>query len=172
MPPMSNPFAAAAGATATAPAEDKDTATAPVDTTKTEAPANLGVGDPFAAPAGVGDGSRITEFVDRLLLVKPTEVIDEMNTAQGKARDVVRADIAVLDDPEEPGKIVEGVLLFQQALKREAKKIYEGPLPYLLGRLNKGKTGGGNTLYTFQEANEADVTLARQYIDATKNSPL
>lgn len=168
---MSNPFAAAAGATATAPAEDKAEAPA-VDTATTEAPANLGVGDPFAAPAGVGDGSRITEFVDRLLLVKPTEVIDEMNTAQGKARDVVRADIAVLDDPEEPGKIVEGVLLFQQALKREAKKIYEGPLPYLLGRLNKGKTGGGNTLYTFQEANEADVTLARQYIDATKNSPL
>lgn len=171
MPHMSNPFAAAAGATATAPTEDKAEAPA-VDTTKTEAPANLGLGDPFAAPAGVGDGSRITEFIDRLLLVKPTEVIDEMNTAQGKARDVVRADIAVLDDPEEPGKIVEGVLLFQQALKREAKKIYEGPLPYLLGRLNKGKTGGGNTLFTFQEANEADVALARQYIEATKNSPL
>lgn len=166
---MTNPFTA--GATATAPAEEKETAPA-VDTAKTEAPADLGVGDPFAAPAGVGDGSRITEFVGRLLLVKPTEVIDEMNTAQGKARDVVRADIAVLDDPETPGQIVEGVLLFQQALKREAKKIYEGPLPYLLGRLSKGKTGGGNTLYTFQEANEADVTLARQFIAAHKSNPL
>lgn len=160
---MTNPFANTA-ATATAPKEEAPAAEPTVDTTKTEAPASLGVGDPFAAPAGVGDGSRITEFVDRLLLVKPTEVIAEMNTSQGKARDVVRADIAVLDDPEEPGKIVEGVLLFQQALKREAKNIYEGPLPYLLGRLNKGKTGGGNTLYTFVEANEAEIELARQFI--------
>ena len=170
MPTMTNPFMNSA--TATAPAEEKETATAPVDTAKTEAPADLGVGDRFAAPAGVADGSRITESVDRLLLVKPTEVIDEMNTAQGKARDVVRADLAVLDDPENPGMIVEGVLLFQQALKREAKKIYEGPLPYLLGRVNKGKTGGGNTLYTFQEANEADVALARQFIAARKSNPL
>ncbi|ASU00826.1 hypothetical protein NTR1_71 [Nocardia phage NTR1] len=157
---MTNPFAAA---TATAPAEEK--AAAPVDTTKTEAPANLGIGDPFADPAGVGDGSRITEFVGRLLLVKPTEVIEEMNTSQGKARDVVRADIAVLDDAEEPGRIVEGVLLFQQALKREAKKIYDGPLPYLIGRLDKGKTGGGNTLYTFQAASEEEKNIARQFLE-------
>ena len=158
---MTNPFGNIATATKEeAPAAPEAPA---VDTTK-EGPANLGVGDPFAAPAGVGDGERITSFVDRLLLVKPTEVIAEMNTSQGKARDVVRADIAVLDDPEEPGKIVEGVLLFQQALKREAKNIYEGPLPYLLGRLNKGKTGGGNTLYTFVEANESEIELARQFI--------
>lgn len=164
---MTNPFAAST-ATAEAPAEAK------VETTKpaAEQPANLGMGDPFAAPTGVGDGSRITEFVGRLLLVKPTEVIAEMNTSQGKARDVVRADIAVLDDAEEPGRIVEGVLLFQQALKREAKAIYDGPLPYLLGRLDKGKTNGGNTLYTFQEANEADVTLARQFVEARKSNPL
>lgn len=157
---MTNPFAAA---TATAPAEEK--AAAPVDTTKAEAPVNLGIGDPFADPAGVGDGSRITEFVGRLLLVKPTEVIEEMNTSQGKARDVVRADVAVLDDAEEPGRIVEGVLLFQQALKREAKKIYEGPLPYLIGRLDKGKTGGGNTLYTFQAASEEEKNIARQFLE-------
>lgn len=166
---MSNPFAAST-ATADAPAEEKTK----VETTKTaeEKPASLGMGDPFAAPTGVGDGSRITEFVGRLLLVKPTEVIEEMNTSQGKARDVVRADIAILDDADEPGKIVEGVLLFQQALKREAKAIYDGPLPYLLGRLDKGKTNGGNTLYTFQEANEADVTLARQFVEARKSNPL
>lgn len=163
---MTNPFASAT-ATAEAPAEETK-----VDTAKAEAPANLGMGDPFAAPTGVGDGERITEFVGRLLLVKPTEIIEEMNTKQGKARNVVRADIALLDDPTEPGKIIEGVLLFQQALKREAKAIYDGPLPYLLGRLDKGVTGGGNTLYTFQEANEADITLARQFVAARKSNPL
>lgn len=160
---MTNPFANIA-APATAVKEEAPATESAASAVEEKAAAALGMGDPFAAPAGVGDGSRITEFVDRLLLVKPTEVIAEMNTSQGKARDVVRADIAVLDDPQEPGKIVEGVLLFQQALKREAKNIYEGPLPYLLGRLNKGKTGGGNTLYTFQEANEGEIELARQFI--------
>lgn len=174
---MTNPFAAAttASAPAEAPAETPayqapeytapaSNTTPAADAPTEDAPKNLGIGDPFASPAGVGDGSRITEFVGRLLLVKPTEIIDEMNTSQGKAREVVRADIAVLDDAEEPGRIVEGVLLFQQALKREAGNIYRGPLPYLLGRLDKGKTNGGNTLYTFQEADQAGIDLARQFL--------
>lgn len=156
---MSNPFAASS--TAAAPADEKTA----VDTTKTEAPAtSLGMGDPFAAPVGIGDGERITDFVGNLLLVKPTEYIKEMNTSQGKT-DAVRVDMAVLDDKDEPGKVINGVLLFQQALKREALNIFEGPLPYLLGRLDKGKTGGGNTLYTFQKATEADVDLARDFLE-------
>lgn len=164
---MTNPFA-----TTTAPAaptEEKAPA-APVTTSKpADAPKNLGVGDPFAAPQGIGDGERITDFVDRLLLVKPTEYIKEMNTKQGKT-DAVRVDMAVLDDEAEPGKIVVGVLLFQQALRREAKAILDGPLPYLLGRLQVGKTGGGNTLYTFEEANEAEVGIARQFLAARPNA--
>ena len=159
---MTNPFAAST----TAPAGGPTTAateSAPKAEPTTTAPASLGVGDPFATPVGIGDGERITDFVGRLLLVKPTEYIKEMNTSQGKT-DAVRVDMAVLDDPDEPGKIVIGVLLFQQALKREAKNIMDGPLPYLLGRLDKGKTGGGNTLYTFQPASEDDIALARQFI--------
>lgn len=165
---MSNPFGSpAATATAPAPAPAVET-TPPVSTVKTEAPAEvpgaLGMGDPFAGPTGVGTGEYITDMVGRLLLVKPTEIVEEMNTSQGKAKGVVRADIAILDDPEEPGRIAEGVLLFQQALKREAADIFNGPLPYLLGRLNKGKTNGGNTLYTFQSPTEDEVNTARQFI--------
>lgn len=137
----------------------------PVTTAKLEAPKNLGIGDPFAAPKGIGDGERITDFIDRLLLVKPTEFISQMGTSQGPS-DAVRVDMAVLDDAEEPGKVVIGVLLFQQALKREAKGILEGDLPYLLGRLNKGKTGNGNDLYTFVAANEDEVNIARQFLAA------
>jgi hypothetical protein len=159
---MTNPFAPAPTATL----DEKPVTPPPAkETPKNEAPKNLGVGDPFASPQGIGDGERITDFVDRLLLVKPTEYIREMNTKQGKT-DAVRVDLAVLDDPEEPGKIVVGVLLFQQALKREAKAIMDGPLPYLLGRLQVGKTGGGNTLYTFEEADEAQIQLARQFLAA------
>lgn len=170
---MTNPFAAAV---ATAPAETPAPAPAPAPkpapaaaTKPADAPKNLGVGDPFAAPKGIGEGERITDFVDRLLLVKPTEFITQMRTSQGPS-DAVRVDMAVLDDPEEPGKIVIGVLLFQQALRREAKAILDGPLPYLLGRLRKGQTGGGNTLYTFEEANEAEVTVARQFLAARPNA--
>ena len=166
---MTNPFASAAPA---APAEEAPAAkpaakkaAAKVDTAKADAPASLGIGDPFAAPRGIGDGERITDFVGNLLLVKPTEFISQMGTSQGPS-DAVRADIAVLDDEEEPGKIIIGVLLFQQALRREAKAILDGPLPYLLGRLNKGKTGNNNTLYTFQEANEEEIQLARDFIAA------
>lgn len=163
---MTNPFA---GAIKTAP--KTETTAAPAEekvntdkTTDTAATGGVGIGDPFAAPKGIGDGEYITDMVDRLLLVKPTEIVEEMNTAQGKAKNVVRCDIAVLDDPEEPGRISEGVLLFQQALKREAAEIYNGPLPYLLGRLNKGKTSGGNTLYTFQPPTEEEIATARQFI--------
>lgn len=155
-----NPFAAKASTATAAPevkTEEKASAKAGVQS-------SLGAGDPFAAPKGIGDGEAITGFVGRLLLVKPTEIIEEMNTKQGKTKNVVRADLAVLDDPEEPGKVVEGVLLFQQALKREAANIYYGPLPYLLGRLEKGTTGGGNTLYTFETATEEEADLARQFL--------
>lgn len=169
---MTNPFAPAAATPPAAPAAPAQpaapaTPAAPVTTAKpaAEPTKNLGIGDPFAAPKGIGDGERITDFIDRLLLVKPTEFISQMGTSQGPS-DAVRCDIAVLDDPEEPGKIIIGVLLFQQALRREAKAILEGPLPYLLGRLNKGTTGNNNTLYTFVEANEEEIALARQFLAA------
>lgn len=170
---MTNPFAAAtAPAAPSAPAETPapaPSAPAAPASKPADAPKNLGVGDPFAAPQGIGDGERITDFVGNLLLVKPTEYIKEMNTKQGKT-DAVRVDMAVLDDATEPGKIVVGVLLFQQALRREAKAILDGPLPYLLGRLQVGKTGGGNTLYTFEEANEGEVNTARQFLAARPNA--
>ena len=166
---MTNPFAATAAPAAPAETAPAAPAAPAANSKPADAPKNLGVGDPFAAPQGIGDGERITDFVDRLLLVKPTEYIKEMNTKQGKT-DAVRVDMAVLDDETEPGKIVVGVLLFQQALRREAKAILDGPLPYLLGRLNCGKTGGGNTLYTFEEANEAEVNMARQFLAARPNA--
>lgn len=171
---MTNPFATPAltievptppAAPAVTPVSAPAAPAVPPVTAKPEAPKNLGMGDPFAAPKGIGDGERITDFVGNLLLVKPTEFISQMGTSQGPS-DAVRCDIAVLDDPAEPGKIVIGVLLFQQALRREAKAILDGPLPYLLGRLNKGTTGNNNTLYTFQEANEAEVAIARQFLAA------
>lgn len=120
--------------------------------------------DPFASPSGVS-GEYITTFIDRLMLVKPTEYIPEMNTNKGK-NDAVRIDLALLDDADEPGRVVTGVLLFQTALKREAKAVLDSPSPYLLGRLIKTTTGGGNTLYLFEEGTDEDKALARQFLAA------
>jgi hypothetical protein len=100
---MTNPFAPLAPSPAAGTPPETVTTMQEVAQTNgqtvkpTDAPKNLGIGDPFAAPQGIGDGERITDFVDRLLLVKPTEYIKEMNTSQGKT-DAVRVDLAVLDD--------------------------------------------------------------------------
>jgi hypothetical protein len=165
---MTNPFAKA---NADAPVAEKK-AEAPASTATATAEPDLGFapganGDPFADPSGMS-GEFITDFVDRLLLIKPTDIIKEKQTAKGLAENVAVVDMAVLDDPEEPGRVVNGVMLFQTALKREAKAVYEGPNPYLLGRLQKGKTAGGNDLYTFEEVTEADKNLARQFLQVSK----
>lgn len=174
---MSNPFAAVAAkspndnipATPIQAPPTPPVATVPAPPAAAEVPAapsqGLGMGDPFAAPKGIGDGERITDFVDRLLLMRPTEWIVQMRTSQGPS-DACRVNMAVLDDPDEPGKVINGVLLFQQALRREAKAVLDGDLPFLLGRLIVTKTNGNNTLYLFEEANEADISLARQYLKA------
>lgn len=158
---MTNPFQKADSAPAATAKESDKAATATAEPDLGFAPgAN---GDPFADPAGMS-GEFITDFVDRLLLIKPTEIIKEKQTAKGLAENVAIVDMAVLDDEEDPGRVVNGVMLFQTALKREAKAVYEGPNPYLLGRLKKGKTAGGNDLYTFEEATEDDKNLARQFL--------
>lgn len=150
---MTNPFGKSAAA------KEKPTIASPKG--ENAAPATS---DPFASPSGVS-GEYITAFVGNLLLVKPTEYVPEMNTSKGK-NDAVRVDLAVLDDSEEPGRVVTGVLLFQSALKREAKAVLDSPSPYLLGRLVKTTTGGGNTLYLFEEGEDADKDLARQFLAA------
>lgn len=158
-----NPFQKGTSKPAAKPS-DEDAAPAKTRAKAAEKPADLGIGDPFASPTGVS-GEYITEFIGNLLLIKPVEWVEKMSTSKGE-NSACRVDLAVLDDADEPGRVVPGVLLFQTALKREAKAILEGPLPYLLGRLNKGKTGGGNDLYTFLEPDEDEKNLARQFIAA------
>lgn len=147
---MSNPFASSTAAKTSPTISNAGTDAASASS------------DPFASPVGVS-GEYITNFVGNLLLVKPVEYIKEMSTSQGKT-DAVRVDLVVLDDKTDPGRKVEGVLIFQTALKRETKTVLDGASPYLLGRLNKGKTGGGNTLYTFQAATTEEMDTARQFL--------
>lgn len=127
--------------------------------------------DPFATPTG-SSGERVSDLNGHLLVIKPTEIIDRMSTSKGEAFDVVRADVAVLDDDEEPGRVATGVLFFQQVLKAELARVLRGPSPYLLARLSLGATTTGNTLYSFLEASPEDRALAVQFIKSRADNPL
>lgn len=145
-----------------------------VDETGAHAPG--AAGDPFSTPPGVSE-YKITELVGGLLLVKPTEVIEEMDTEIGRAENVVRADVTVLEDTPlhedgQPtgetlaaGTTVEDVLVFQMALKRALLRVLDGPNPFLLGRLGMGNAKKGkNAPYIFERPDEDDAVLARQYL--------
>lgn len=168
---MTNPFEKAATAAATATAEQPAAPAAqatPPAPAETKPDLSMGSGgDPFASPVGLG-GDRIVDMVDRLLLVRPLEIVPEMSTVQGKAYRVVRSKVAILDDPEEPGRVADNVLLFQQALKREATDVFNGPKhkPYLLARLSVRKLANQNTLYEFLDVGEAERRLAAQFLEA------
>jgi hypothetical protein len=135
-------------------------------------------GDPFSTPPGVSE-YKITELVGALMLVKPTEVIEQMDTDIGTAENVVRADVTVLEDaalidPETQGptgetlaagSTVEDILIFQMALKRALLRVMDGPNPYLLGRLGMGNAKKGkNAPFIFERPDEDDAVLARQYL--------
>lgn len=168
---MTNPFANAtrtATPPATQPAFQAPAAKPepkPAPAAKAES-AGTGFGDPFGQPAGPGSGEKITDMLGSLLLVKPTEYIEEMSTTSGDT-DAVRADIAILDNTEEPGHIAEGVLIFQQALKRDLRKIMDSPQPYLLGRLDRGQAKGNKSApYIFVKFTEEEAALANQFLQA------
>lgn len=156
-------------ATATPTAAPVAAATAPATAAPATAPAaasplGFGGGDPFSAPSGIS-GEKITQFVGELLMVKPTEVIPEMTTKRGVAKDVVRADVAVLSG-ERAGELIKDMLVFQQALKRELIKVLEARQnPYLLGRLGQSAAKEGkDPAWIFVAYSEADVELARAWL--------
>lgn len=131
-------------------------------------PRSAAGGDPFSTSSGSSE-YKVPDFLDRLVLVRPTELIPEMDTEIGQAENVIRGDVIVLDGDGEPavGSITEDVLFFQIALKRTLKRVLEGPNPYQLGRLEMGKAGKGKSApYIFSKPDDEDKELARQWIAA------
>lgn len=117
-------------------------------------------GDPFSLPPAPSK-IQISDLVGTLVLVRPTEVIEEMQTEIGKAENVVRADITAVDG-DLGGQLFEDVLVFQTALKRALLKVLDGPNPLLLGRIEMGqKKPGKNAPYLFGKPNDDDIAAAR-----------
>lgn len=153
---MSNPFAAKRSAT-------PPPAAAQTPPTFSSAPGPDSGADPFDMPSGPGSGDKITDFEGHLLLVTPREVMHEMQTSIGKT-DAVRADVVVIDGPEGVYES-DGVLVFQQALRRDLLRIIEGPSTMLLGRLGKGEAKAGKSApYIFEQPTDDDKALARKFL--------
>ncbi|QHB36746.1 hypothetical protein SEA_LEPHLEUR_49 [Mycobacterium phage Lephleur] len=150
---------AAAAPAAAAPAA------APAAPTSASPGLGFGGGDPFSGPSGIS-GEKITQFEGELFLFKPTEVIPEMKTSRGIAKDVVRGDMAVLSGPR-AGEKIKDMLVFQQALKRELIKILEQKAnPYILARLGKSrdKGDGNDPAWIFVAYTDEDVVAARNWL--------
>lgn len=121
--------------------------------------------DPFDMPSGPGSGERITDLMGELLLVKPLEYLQGINTKLGPT-DAIRADVAILSGDRQ-GDLSQGMLIFQIALMRDLMRVLEGPNPYLLGRLGLGEEKAGKSApYIFEQPTDEDRVLARQYLAA------
>lgn len=162
---MTNPFDRGGAATST-PASTPAPA-------QSAAPAGLGnVGamassDPYSASIpSTASGVRMSDpgIIDQLLLVEPTEYIPSMMTsASREPTDVIRANILPLTG-ELTGQLQEDVLIFQEALKRELKKTYQGPNRWLLAYHHMGTAKPGQSApYIFTPPNEEQVALFEKF---------
>lgn len=132
-----------------------------------QAPQGLGFGggDPFSAPSGIS-GEKITQFEGHLLLVKPKEVIPQMTTKRGVAENVIRADVLVLSG-DRAYEVINDMLVFPVALKRELTNILNSTVPYLLGRLGKSQAKEGkDPAWIFTAFSENDYAVAKAWTDA------
>lgn len=130
-------------------------------------------GDPFSDPNG-STGEKISDMVGLLLLCRPLEVIASMATSKGSAENVVRCNIAILDLPGNPGQVAQGVLVFQNALKRDLADIFRSPEKTLLiGRLHQTpEAQNKNMPYFFVKATDEDKALAKQFLKSSLASAL
>ena len=126
------------------------------------------VQDPFSGPGESGPG--ITTFEGHLLLVTPTEYIDEMTTAYGDT-DAVVADMVVLDGPEleeegVPEEFPETYIFQNRLIAQTKRKVNRG---MILGRLGKKKAEkkGYSDAWSLEDPDEDDKQKARDYL-ATK----
>ena len=184
---MSNPFAGAAAAPQTPPASQPaaqgnpfggaqapaaqtpppaqaapaaDAFAAPPSTVPEPAPA--AGGDPFGMPSGGGSGAKIADDLGQALLIRPTELRENVSTQHGLAT-AVQCDWIVLTGAE-AGQVREGSLVFQTALVSDLKRILANPAtPFMVGVLTMGEAKQGKSApYIFATPDESQVALARQ----------
>jgi len=123
--------------------------------------------DLFDAPSS-SSGLKWDELNGRLLLVKPTEVVDEITTSYG-ATSAIRADIVVLDGPGAPEEITD-TLIFPRVLQSQVRKN-AGTGRMNLGRLGQGvKKPGQSAPWQMADPTDDDKVAARSYLDGKRDT--
>lgn len=118
--------------------------------------------DAFSSPSEASSGIKITDFKGRLLLVTPTEYVENITTSFGD-KDAVRADIAVLDGPD-AGSTHDSILIFQGTIIGQTKnRIGKG---MVLGRLGQKAASkpGYNPAWILEDPTDEDKTVARAHL--------
>ena len=114
-------------------------------------------------------GVRINNYEGQLLLLKPTELRENINTKIGQA-DAVVVEMTILDG-DEASTTHTDVLVFGKALQGQLRgKIGTGRM--VLGRLGKGIAKPGmDAPWVLQEPTEADKKLARSFLSINAEPP-
>lgn len=112
----------------------------------------------FSKPAGQ---LKITDYKDRLLLVKPTGHEGGIATSFGPA-DAIRADVAILDG-DEAGTDYFDILIFQRVLQGQLRpQIGKG---MVLGRLGLGVAKAGQSApWTLLDFTDEDAKVAEKFL--------
>lgn len=110
--------------------------------------------------ASVGDELKYNELSGALLLVVPTEHVQQIQTVHGLT-DAVRANVIVLDGAQ-AGRELQDTLIFPRVLKSSLKsKIGQ----IVVGRLSQGQAKvGQNAPWIFITPSDAELAQAQQFV--------
>jgi hypothetical protein len=119
---------------------------------------------------GPGSGGNFVaaEVIGELLLITPTALEEDVVTANGTS-DAIRADIVVLDKKKPArSEVIEGGLIFQKVLQGQLRdSLAKGTR--VVGTLiqdEASKKAGQSAPYRLTAPTDADIDVARQYLDA------
>ncbi len=112
------------------------------------------------------------EYLGKLMLIWPTNVMRNVQTSQGIVDTVVECDLAVIDkiDPltGQP-EYLQGVRLWWTVLANQTKNEVGGKV---LGRLGQGANTKGSPPWLLQDWTDQDAAMAQQYEAAhPRNQP-
>lgn len=118
---------------------------------------------------GPGSGGNFVakDHVDRLLLVTPTALEEDIQTANGTS-DAIRADIVVLDR-KKPAKseMIDGALIFQKVLQGQLRdSLAKGTR--VVGTLivdESTKKPGQSAPYRLTAPSDEDIQVAKAYLE-------
>lgn len=120
-------------------------------------------------PGTGGDNFTAKDEVGNLLLISPKGIEHDVVTTSGTS-DATKANIVVLSDGKKPlkkARVIKDALIFQKILQSQVAEAIE-TRGKVCGRLfvdEKSKKAGQSAPYRLADPTEADIELAKAYLD-------